>query len=83
MHPGAHAGRRPSRGNHWLRTIGQTPMFFYLAHLYLYAAIGALFFRQGGELGAVYAVWAAGLPLLFFACRRYGAFKQSKPPESF
>ncbi|MGO4879770.1 MAG: DUF1624 domain-containing protein [Bryobacteraceae bacterium] len=73
---------RAVRGD-WLRTIGQTPMFFYLAHLYLYAAIGALFFRDGSGLPALYAVWAAGLPPLYFACRRYGAFKASTPPDSF
>jgi NADH:ubiquinone oxidoreductase subunit 4 (subunit M) len=66
----------------WLRVIGQTPLFFYIAHLYLYAAVGALFFRDGAGLAALYLVWAAGLVPLYFACRRYGAFKQSKPATS-
>jgi uncharacterized membrane protein len=72
---------RALRGE-WLTVFGQTPLFFYLAHLYLYAAIGAVAFRDGASIGTLYAVWAAGLVPLYFACRRYRAFKQSKPPDS-
>ena len=66
----------------WLRTIGQAPLFFYIAHLYLYAAIGALCFRDGAGLAAMYAVWAAGLVPLYFSCRWYAKFKRSRPEES-
>jgi uncharacterized membrane protein len=66
----------------WLKVFGQAPLMFYLAHLYLFAAIGAAFFRNGAELWALYAVWAVGLVPLYFACRRYRAFKMSKPADS-
>ena len=43
--------------------------------------IGATFVRFG--YGFPFALlYLAALVLLFFACRRYGAFKSSTPPES-
>jgi hypothetical protein len=68
--------------NRWLTVFGQTPLFYYMAHLYLYAAIGAAFFRDGAGMLTLYAVWAAGLVPLYYSCRWYRGFKQSKPPES-
>lgn len=73
---------RTVRGD-WLRTIGQVPLFFYLAHLYLYAVVGALFFREGTGLGGLYGVWVAGLVPLYFACCWYKSFKEAKPADSF
>jgi uncharacterized membrane protein len=68
--------------NRWLTVYGQTPLFYYIAHLYLYAVIGAAFFRDGAGMLTLYTVWAAGLVPLYYACRWYRSFKQSKPPES-
>jgi uncharacterized membrane protein len=68
--------------NRWLTAFGQTPLFYYIAHLYLYAAIGAAFFRDGAGVWTLYAVWGAGLAPLYFACRWYHSFKQSRPPDS-
>jgi hypothetical protein len=73
----------PAVRGQWLRTIGQVPLFFYLTHLYLYAVAGALFFRDGTGLAGLYGVWAAGLVPLYFACRCYRSFKESKPADSF
>jgi uncharacterized membrane protein len=65
-----------------LAVFGRSPLFFYLAHLYFYAALGALFFRQSAGLPAMVAVWLAGLVPLWFLCRRYRRFKQGRPPQS-
>jgi uncharacterized membrane protein len=66
----------------WLAVYGQAPLFFYLAHLWLYAVIGALFFRQGTTLGSMYGVWLAGLIPLWFLSRWYRDFKSRTPSES-
>jgi uncharacterized membrane protein len=66
----------------WLVVIGQTPLFYYLAHLYLYAIVGAAFFRAGTGMAGMYAVWGAGLVPLYFGCRWYRGFKQAKPADS-
>jgi uncharacterized membrane protein len=66
-----------------LRVFGQAPLAFYLAHLWLFALIGAAGFRDGAGYLAVYAVWLAGLVPLYFVTRRYRDFKQAKPIESY
>ena len=65
-----------------LAVFGRTPLFFYFAHLYLYALVGALFFRRPVSLEWMYGVWLAGLIPLWFMCRRYRTFKESRPAES-
>lgn len=74
---------RFGRGLDGLRVFGQSPLAYYIAHLYLYGIIGALFFRDGAPLWVAYAVWLAGLVPLYFFSRWYRAFKESKPAESF
>lgn len=66
----------------WLQVFGGTALFFYLLHLYVYLALGAGF-RNGTGYGMLYAGWAVGLVILYFACRRYGEFKRSTPVDSF
>ncbi len=68
----------------FLLPFGQAPLFFYLTHIYLYASIGALLFRAGGaSRPTLFLIWIAGLVPLYFLCRRYARFKQSKPESSF
>jgi uncharacterized membrane protein len=64
-----------------LRLFGQTAMFFYIVHLYLYGLIGG-FFPLGCSLGILYIIWAIGLVPLYYICRWFLAFKKSKPNDS-
>ena len=65
-----------------LRVFGEAPLAFYLAHLWLFALVGAAGFRDGAGYLAVYLVWLVGLWPLYFVTRRYRDFKQSKPIDS-
>ena len=40
-------------------------------------------FRHGTGYGMVYLVWVLGMIPLYYACRRYTAFKLAKPAESY
>ena len=66
-----------------LRVFGEAPLAFYLAHLWLFALIGAVGFRDGAGYLIVYIVWLAGLVPLYFATRQYRDFKQAKPTDSY
>ncbi|MCP3977303.1 MAG: DUF1624 domain-containing protein [bacterium] len=72
----ADTGRRVLRP---LTVFGRVPLFFYLAHLYLYSAIGAIFTPTGSSLPAMYVYWIAGLAALYPACHWYGNFKRRRP----
>lgn len=68
----------------WLRPVklfGQTAMFFYIVHLYLYALLGAPF-PMGSSIGVMYFLWAMGLVILYFICHWFLAFKKAKPSGS-
>ncbi len=70
----------------WARPLfvfGQTALFFYLAHLYLYATMGLTIVPVGGtSLGWMYGYWAGGLVLLYLLCVQYRKFKQQTDPGS-
>jgi len=68
----------------WLKPVkvfGQTAMFFYIAHLFLYALLGAPF-PQGVSIFLLYLLWLTGLIILYFICRWYIQFKRSKAAGS-
>lgn len=65
-----------------LVVLGRAPLFFYLAHLYLFALIGAAFFRQGTDYLVGLSVWAAGMVPLYYACAWFDGFKRTKPVSS-
>jgi len=77
----AFLSRLPDRITGILDVYGKSPLFFYVVHLYVYALI-AIPFPMGTGYPMLYAAWLVGLIPLFFACRRYTAFKLSKSPES-
>lgn len=60
-----------------LATLGRAPLFFYIAHLYLFAIVGALFFRQGTNYTIGLAVWAAGMVPLYYASAWFDQFKRA------
>jgi len=65
-----------------LETLGQAPLAFYIAHLWLFASIGVIGFRQGTSYGVVYIIWLAGLVPLYFFTAGYAKFIARKPAGS-
>ena len=65
-----------------LRVFGEAPLAFYLAHLWLFALVGAAGFRDGAGYLVVYVVWLVGLWPLYFVTRRYRDFEHAKPIDS-
>lgn len=65
-----------------LMVFGTTPLFFYLAHLYLYGFIGRTFFPNGTGIPAMYPWWIVGLIILYPLCWMYRKFKNAQPPDS-
>ncbi|MCC6536743.1 MAG: DUF1624 domain-containing protein [Bryobacterales bacterium] len=66
-----------------LVVFGQTPLFFYAAHLYLLFAAGYFFFPEAGSLAQAWLVWAVALACLYPLCRAFQRFKQAMPAESW
>jgi uncharacterized membrane protein len=64
-----------------LRVYGSVPLFFFVAHLWLYAAIGR-FFPGGMTIPAMYPYWLLGLLVLYMPCRWYGEVKRRSPSSS-
>jgi hypothetical protein len=64
-----------------LRVFGQAPLAYYLAHLWLFAIVGAVAFRGGTGYLTVYLVWIAGLVPLYFFARWYRDFKTGKTTD--
>lgn len=62
--------------------FGQLPLFFYVVHLFLYAALGYIFTPRGTSIPAMYPYWLLGLAILFPLCWWYGRFKQHQPVYS-
>ncbi len=72
-----------TRAGRILQVFGQAPLAYYIAHLWLFAAIGIVWFRHGTSYGVVYLVWIAGLVPLYFFTRWYRDFKMAKPATSW
>jgi uncharacterized membrane protein len=58
-----------------LIVFGRVPLFFYVVHLHLYALMGIWLAPNGTSLLALYVFWAAGLIVLYPACRWYAGVK--------
>ncbi|MBI3784719.1 MAG: DUF1624 domain-containing protein [Deltaproteobacteria bacterium] len=73
-----------SGGEFWalpLLTFGRSALFFYIAHLYVYAVIGFAF-PHGAPIAMAYPPWFVGLLILYPLCRRYERFKHRRPTNS-
>ena len=69
----------------WLQPLvwlGQAPLFFYIAHLFLYAAIGNELVPTGTSLGGMYLWWLGGVIVLLPLTYWFGRFKRSQSPDS-
>jgi uncharacterized membrane protein len=69
----------------WLKPIavfGQAPLFFYILHLFVYAALGHLLTPHGTSIAAMYPYWLLGLLILFPLTWWYGRFKRRQPVTS-
>jgi uncharacterized membrane protein len=78
----ARAGDRLATWGQPLLIFGNSPLFFYIAHLYLYGTIGLAIAREGMEIARMYPFWLAGLVVLYVLCRWYGTFKRRQAPDS-
>jgi hypothetical protein len=65
-----------------LRVLGRAPLFFYVAHLFLYAGLGRWLAPTGTSIPAMIPYWLLGLLLLLPLCGWYGPFKHSQPATS-
>jgi uncharacterized membrane protein len=71
-----------TRAGRVLRVFGQAPLAYYIAHLWLFAIVGIIGFRQGTGYSVVYAIWIAGLVPLYFVTRSFRDFKMARPADS-
>ncbi len=71
-----------TRLGQFVMVFGQAPLAFYLAHLWLFAIIGAVGFRRGTTYQVVYLIWLAGLIPLYWFTRWYRDFTRTKPADS-
>ncbi|MBN8246821.1 MAG: DUF1624 domain-containing protein, partial [Verrucomicrobia bacterium] len=62
---------------------GRSSLFFYVAHLVIYAGLSRILGPPGQGLPVVLLCWAAGLLILWPMCRWYFQFKRSTPLDSW
>jgi uncharacterized membrane protein len=69
-----------------LLVFGQTALFFYVTHLFIYKVLQILWADGRGLAGVnlptLYLGWAVGLLLLYPICLVYGQFKRMTPSSS-
>jgi uncharacterized membrane protein len=65
-----------------LRGLGGSSLFFYLAHLALYATAARWFGVDRLSLPAALVVWLVGLFVLWPLCHHFSRFKRARSPES-
>jgi uncharacterized membrane protein len=73
---------RSQRVQGLLAVFGQTPLFFYILHLFLYAGMGWLLTPDGTSIPAMYPLWLLGLAILYPLCLMFGKIKHRQPTNS-
>jgi uncharacterized membrane protein len=73
---------RKWKAGRMLATFGRAPLFFYIAHLYLFAIVGAALFQHGTNYLIGLMVWAVGLFPLYYACAWFDRFKRAHSSTS-
>ncbi len=63
--------------------FGRAALFSYLAHIGIYVLMGRLLAPQGSSFGVMYALWLAGLAILYFPALWYGKYKSGQPLRSW
>ena len=63
-----------------LAAVGRVPLFFYIAHLFLYAGLARWLAPEGGtSIPAMYPYWILGVLILFPFCIWYRKLKYREP----
>ena len=65
-----------------LVVFGQAPLFFYVAHLFLYAGLGLWLAPDGMSIPRMYPFWLLGLAILAPLTLGYGLLKSRQPANS-
>jgi len=65
-----------------LVVFGRVPLFFYLAHLFLYAGLGLWLTPGGTSIPHMVPYWLLGLLILYPLCLWYGRLKHRQPANS-
>ena len=76
------AGERLGQFFQALAVFGRTPLFFYLAHLFLYAGLGHWLAPDGTGIPKMVPYWLLGLLILYPLCMWYGKLKHRQPANS-
>ena len=62
-----------------LGVLGRVPLFFYVAHLFMYAGLGWWLKPGGAGIVQMYPYWVLGLVVLYPVCWGYGWLKRRHP----
>ena len=76
------AGEKAQNSFQPLIVFGQSPLFFYVLHLFLYAGLGLWLTPNGTSIPAMYPYWILGLVILYPLCLWYGKFKRRQLANS-
>ena len=78
----ARAGEKWQQFFQPLVVFGRVPLFFYLAHLFLYAGLGLWLTPNGTSIPKMYPYWLLGLLILYPLCLWYGRLKHRQVANS-